>query len=150
MNHHPSMEVSTRTTRSHLEASRRRHPAAANGSVDGRKLYDVKVLVDASDVDRVYEVEGTFLVVICLEQGHGEAGIGTTLTRGAVVVAAAYRPNILVSHMLEEICMTALHKASYRLSYKSHHQMDMMTKYSGGIERTEDEYLALFKGVGFT
>ncbi|GJU01910.1 hypothetical protein Tco_1112248 [Tanacetum coccineum] len=45
-----------RTTRSHPEASRRRHPAAANGSVDGRKLYYVKVLVDASDVDRVYEV----------------------------------------------------------------------------------------------
>ncbi|GJX65573.1 hypothetical protein Tco_0299916 [Tanacetum coccineum] len=47
---------SNRTTRSHPEASRRRHPDAANGSVDGRKLYDVKVLVDASDVDRVYEV----------------------------------------------------------------------------------------------
>ncbi|GKC06537.1 hypothetical protein Tco_0998147 [Tanacetum coccineum] len=41
---------STRTTRSHPEASRRRHPAAANG-------YDVKVLVDTSDVDRVYEVQ---------------------------------------------------------------------------------------------
>ncbi|GJW98356.1 hypothetical protein Tco_0180164 [Tanacetum coccineum] len=41
-------------TRSHPEVSRRRY-AAANGSVDGRKWYDVKVLVDASDVDRVYE-----------------------------------------------------------------------------------------------
>ncbi|GKC47137.1 caffeic acid 3-O-methyltransferase-like protein [Tanacetum coccineum] len=31
-------------------------------------------------------------------------------------------------------------------------QMDtmLMTKYSGGKERTEDEYLALFKGAGFT
>ncbi|GJV78140.1 retrovirus-related pol polyprotein from transposon TNT 1-94, partial [Tanacetum coccineum] len=51
-----------RTTRSHPEASRRRHPAAANGSVDGRKLYYVKVLVDASDVDRVYELALLMLI----------------------------------------------------------------------------------------
>nr|GEU62276.1 hypothetical protein [Tanacetum cinerariifolium] len=67
----------------------------------------------------------------CRFPGHGEAGIGTTLTRGAVVVVAAYGAQhighrlgsyklaimntlgvTMVSHMLEEICMAAFHKAT--------------------------------------
>nr|GEU86492.1 hypothetical protein [Tanacetum cinerariifolium] len=74
--------IQNQITRSHPEASRRRH-AVANGLVDRRKRccclkfwYDVKVLVDATDVDRVYEARLTKVIFKSEKQQHGATQSG--------------------------------------------------------------------------